>query len=76
MEITHHRKALDDPLSGELEHQAEDTVRRRMLRTHVENELLDLALFDLDRREGVVGRVLDSPPRGLGGGYSYPPFMI
>jgi len=28
-----------------------------MLRAHVEDELLDLALFDLDRRELVGGRV-------------------
>jgi len=38
-------------------------VRRGMLRAHVEDELLDLALFDLDRRERVVGRVWRFAPR-------------
>jgi len=47
-----------------------------MLRAHVEDELLDLALFDLDRRERVGGGVLELPPLGIGGGYPYPPFMI
>jgi len=48
-----------------------------MLRAHVEDELLDLALFELDRRERVVGRVWRFAPRGslpapaldVGGGY-------
>src|SRR5438045_9559790 len=40
-----------------------------MLRAHVEDELLDLALFDLDRRERVVGRVFEWPPLDIGSGY-------
>jgi len=48
-----------------------------MLRAHVEDELLDLALFDLDRRECEVGRVwrfapggaLPAPALDVGGGY-------
>jgi len=53
-----------------------------MLRAHVQDELLDLALFDLDRRERVIGRVRrraprkPTPPLDVGGGYPYPPFMI
>jgi len=57
VEVAHDGDAFNDPLSGELQHEAEDTVRRGMLRAHVEDELLDLALFDLDRRELVGGRV-------------------
>jgi hypothetical protein len=41
-----------------------------MLRTHVEDELLDLALFDLDGRELKGGPVLELPPLDLGGCYS------
>jgi hypothetical protein len=40
-----------------------------MLRAHVEDELLDLSLFDLDRRESVGGRVLKLAPLDLSGGY-------
>src|SRR5207249_10878625 len=54
-----------------------------MLRAHVEDELLDLALFDLDRRERVIARVRRlaprralPPPLDVSGGYPYPPFMI
>jgi hypothetical protein len=58
MQITHDRNALDDPLAGELQDETQNAVRRGVLRTQVEDELLDLALFDLDRRELVRGRVL------------------
>jgi len=47
-----------------------------MLGAHVEDELLDLALFGLDDREGVTSRLLDLPPLDIGGGDPYPPFMI
>jgi hypothetical protein len=40
-----------------------------MLWTHVEDELLDLALFDIDRREPIGGRVLKFAPLDLSGGY-------
>jgi hypothetical protein len=40
-----------------------------MLGSHVEDELLDLALFDFDDRERVVGRVLGSLVLDIGGGY-------
>jgi hypothetical protein len=40
-----------------------------MLRAQVEDELLDLALFDRDRRERVSGGVLEFPPLDLFGGY-------
>jgi hypothetical protein len=45
-----------------------------MLGAHVEDELLDLALFDLDRREAVGGRVLEFALLDLSGGYVLPAF--
>jgi hypothetical protein len=79
MQIAHYRNALDDPLAGELQHQTEDAVRRGMLRAHVEDELLDLALFDLDDRELIarspcpVGdpSPVDPPAPDVGGGYLF-----
>src|SRR5205823_1336999 len=83
VQIPHYGHALDDPFAGELQDEAEHAVRRGMLRAHVEDELLDLALFDLDRRERVIARVRRlaprralPPPLDVGGGYPYPPFMI
>jgi hypothetical protein len=69
MQVAHDRYALDDPLSRQLQDETKHSMRRRMLRPHVEDELLDLALFDLDDRERVVGRVLDSLPLDIGSGY-------
>jgi hypothetical protein len=40
-----------------------------MLRAHVEDELLDLALFDLDRRERISGGIPEFPPLDFFGGY-------
>jgi hypothetical protein len=69
MEVAHHRDALDDPLARELEHKTKDAVGRRMLRAQVEDELLDLALFDRDRRKRIRGRILQLAPLDLFGGY-------
>jgi hypothetical protein len=69
VQVAHHGDALDDPLARELENETEHSVRGGVLRTHVENELLDLALFDLDRRQGVSGRVCERPPLDPAGGY-------
>jgi hypothetical protein len=69
VEIAHHGNAPDDPLAGELQDEAEHSVGRGMLRAHVEDEFLNLALFDLDRRERVIGRVFDSLSLEIGGGY-------
>ena len=61
MEVPHHGGAIDDLLARELEHEAQHAVRRRMLWPHVEDELLDLALFGLDRRELIPGGLSNSP---------------
>ena len=56
-----------------------------MLRAHVQDELLDLAFFGLDRRERVAGvysdfaarrRLSRLPPLSVDGGYAYPPLAI
>jgi hypothetical protein len=69
MQVAHHGDALDDPLAGKLQHQSQNAMRRGMLRAHVEDELLDLALFDLDRRQRVAGRVFGLAPLDVSGGY-------
>jgi hypothetical protein len=40
-----------------------------VLRSHVEDELLDLAFFGDDRREPVAGAFFDLPVLDVGGGY-------
>jgi hypothetical protein len=40
-----------------------------MLGAHVENDPLDLALFDLDRGERISRGILELPPLDLFGGY-------
>src|SRR5205809_7560956 len=45
-----------------------------MLRPHVEDELLDLALFGLDRRKRVAGGVRDLATLRVGGGYGLSTF--
>jgi hypothetical protein len=51
MQVAHDGDALDDPFTRELQDETEHAVRRGVLGTHVEDELLDLALFDLDGRK-------------------------
>src|SRR5439155_14988711 len=74
VQVPHDRDALDDLFAGELEDQAQHAVGRWMLRPHVEDELLDLALFGLDRRERVAGGFRDLATLRVGGGYGLSTF--
>jgi len=76
MQVSHHRDAFDDFLAGEAQHQSQHAVRRRMLRSQIQDQLLGLEAFVLDDRKLDAGAFADLAKLGVGGAQRYPPFAI
>jgi hypothetical protein len=76
MQVSHHRDAFDDLLAGEAQHQTQHAVRRRMLRSQIQDQLLGLEAFVLDDRKLDAGAFADLAKLGVGGAQRYPPFAI
>ena len=76
MQVSHHGDALDDLLAGETQHETQHAMRRGMLGSQIQDQLLGLEAFVLDDREVDAGAFADLAKLGVGGAQRYPPFAI
>src|ERR1700687_470694 len=76
VQVPHHRDAFDDLLAGEPQHQAQDAMRRGMLGSQIQDQLLGLEALVLDDRKLDAGTFADLANLGVGGAQCYPPFAI